>query len=354
MIDSNQNQHYNENIDKIENQENNHGQECHVTNQAGSVAKQRIVEIGQKLELSLQADAELGVYERRRDRLRTDIFRGELELGQLKELSSNEQQDVEKLAHLTWSSLRLRITGALEEQVELEQLEAERAALKVKEAESTLELMRQQLSDNGEKMGELIPLIGQSNNLRLEQERLIVEAVPGIELQLREFDAEIKRQKQPKAEIQEAIAACFSLNENLDKAISKLESAANWGVGDMLGGGTISTGMKHKRLDEAQESLVKARSAAYRLEQELGDLGKNASFEIQLSNSTCLGDYWLDGLIMDLHVQSKIKDKLGKNMALRVETRALMHQLKVESARLEKGLEELRGQRQKLLINAIQ
>ncbi|SDT48168.1 hypothetical protein SAMN05444162_4502 [Paenibacillaceae bacterium GAS479] len=354
MIDNNQNQHNNENQDKIENQDNKENQDRHVPNQAGVVAKQRIMEIGQKLELALQADAELGIYERRRDRLRTDIFRAEQELRQLKELSSEEQQDVEKLARLNWSSLRLRLTGDLEEQVELEQLEAERAALKVKEAESALELMRQQLWDNGERMGNLIPLIGQSGNLRMEHERLIVEAVPGIELQLREIDVEIKRQNQLNVELQRSISACYSLNENLDKAISKLESAANWGVSDMLGGGAISTEMKHKRLDEAQESLVNAHSAAYRLEKELGDLSKNASFKIQLSQSARFGDYWLDGLIMDWHVQSKIKDMISKNVVLRQDTRALTHQLKAESTRQEKGLEELRRQRQKLLIDAIQ
>ncbi len=63
---------------------------------------------------------------------------------------------------------------------------------------------------------------------------------------------------------------------SLKAAQENLDSAKNWGIWDMLGGGFLSTMAKQSEMDRAKENLTKARS----------DL-KNFSRELQDVNMAC-------------------------------------------------------------------
>jgi len=62
-----------------------------------------------------------------------------------------------------------------------------------------------------------------------------------------------------KRETQEALNAGNQALRSLYAAREKLGSARNWGIYDMLGGGLISTMIKHSKMEDASELMEQAK-----------------------------------------------------------------------------------------------
>lgn len=313
---------------------------------------ERVRELGRRLDEALEAESEQRVLERSRERLDREIWQLERRQAERLERHGKEAADVERLSRRSWSSIWLRLTGGLEEQLELEQLEAERAAAEVKEGEAELQELREMLARTSVRLGELAPAAGGSEAIRSEREQLVLKAFPAVAAGVREVDGQLRARQALLAELREAIHAAGALVSQLERAVDRLESAAAWGTYDMLGGGVIATAAKHGRLDEAQEALVGARSAARRLHKELADVGEAASFDIAISDGARIGDYLLDGLFMDWHVQGKINGARDSNERLLGEARQLRRRLETEAGKAERELAALRARRASLLDSA--
>ena len=65
-------------------------------------------------------------------------------------------------------------------------------------------------------------------------------------------------------EKQEAIVAGQQALRSLRQAQDCLSSARNWGIYDLLGGGLLSSLVKHSRMDKAQQCINEAKSSLYR------------------------------------------------------------------------------------------
>ncbi|QJC52196.1 hypothetical protein HGI30_11930 [Paenibacillus albicereus] len=316
-------------------------------------AAERIRELGRRLDEALEAESEQRVLERSRERLDREILQLEREQSERLDRLGKEAADVERLSRRSWSSLWLRLTGDLDEQLELEQLEAERAAAEVKEGEAELRELREMQARTSVRLGELAPASGSSEPIRIEREQLVLAAFPAIAAGVREIDGQLRAKQALLAELREAIHAAAALASQLELAVDRLDAAAGWGTYDMLGGGMIATAAKHSRLDEAQEALLGARSAARRLHKELADVGQAASFDIPIGDGVRLGDYVLDGLFMDWHVQGKINGAREDNDRLLGEARRLRRRLETEAAQAEQDLSALRIRRASLLDSAV-
>jgi len=109
-------------------------------------------------------------------------------------------------------------------------------------------------------------------------------------------------------EIVEAIEAAKDALSSLERVETQLGSARNWGIWDMLGGGFISSMVKHSRLDAAQQEMEYAKSALRRLQRELMDVDNIPDVNIQVGDFMRLADVFFDGLIVDWLVQSKINE----------------------------------------------
>ena len=73
-------------------------------------------------------------------------------------------------------------------------------------------------------------------------------------------------------EVQEARYAGLRALDSLRAAQKALESARGWGIFDILGGGTISTLVKHSKLDRAREHIENAQYALKTFRRELADV----------------------------------------------------------------------------------
>ncbi len=109
-------------------------------------------------------------------------------------------------------------------------------------------------------------------------------------------------------ELKEAVVAGQRALSLLEQTRDCLNSAGNWGIWDMLGGGLLSTFMKQSKMKDAESLLQEARSALKCFQKELMDVETIAEFHIETGDFLSFADYFFDGLIVDWLVQSRISE----------------------------------------------
>lgn len=109
-------------------------------------------------------------------------------------------------------------------------------------------------------------------------------------------------------EVKEAIAAGTRALGSLRSAQESLNSARNWGIADIVGGGLFSTLIKHSKMDDAAEYLEKARVDLKRFQKELKDVNVAADLRMEIGSFLSFADIVFDGLIADCMVQAKINE----------------------------------------------
>ena len=105
-------------------------------------------------------------------------------------------------------------------------------------------------------------------------------------------------------EINEAIDAADKALFHLKCARSNLNSAGNWGLLDLFGGNFITGLVKHGRMSTAEHEIEEAKYALERFSRELRDVQGYAS--IHIDEFLTFADFFFDGLLVDVWVQSKI------------------------------------------------
>ena len=110
-------------------------------------------------------------------------------------------------------------------------------------------------------------------------------------------------------ERQEAIIAGERALDSLYEAQNQLRKARNWGIYDILGGGFISSLIKHSKIDNARTCIERAKYDLQCFNRELRDVSYDISVDV--------GDFLtffdlMDSFFADLLVQSRIADASRK------------------------------------------
>ena len=106
-------------------------------------------------------------------------------------------------------------------------------------------------------------------------------------------------------EVREVREAGLNALDSLEKARKALDSARGWGVFDMLGGGMISTLVKHSKLESAREYLDQAEYDLQVFRRELADIRLP---DVQIGGMLAFADFFFDGFLADLLVQQRINE----------------------------------------------
>ncbi len=112
-------------------------------------------------------------------------------------------------------------------------------------------------------------------------------------------------------EVREAVQAGEEALAGIQKAREKLGSAKNWGIFDMLGGGMISSMVKHSRMDDASEDMEEAKRKLAAFERELKDISISADLSVEMGSFLRFVDTFMDNLFVDFMVQSRIDDAIA-------------------------------------------
>ena len=111
-----------------------------------------------------------------------------------------------------------------------------------------------------------------------------------------------------RSEMQEAIAAGERALSSLRMAREKLNSAGNWGMFDMFGGGLFSTIIKRSKMSDAQNLMENAKSDLIRFQSELKDVNIPLDLRMEVGSFLSFADFFFDGFVADYLVQTKISD----------------------------------------------
>ena len=109
-------------------------------------------------------------------------------------------------------------------------------------------------------------------------------------------------------EVREAVQAGERALQSLYAAREQLNSAKNWGLFDIFGGGFFASMIKHSKLDGASASLEEARYHLQIFQRELSDVCIPQELHINVNGFLSFADFFLDGLIADYLVQCRIND----------------------------------------------
>ncbi len=107
-------------------------------------------------------------------------------------------------------------------------------------------------------------------------------------------------------EIREAVEAADEALYHLRRARQYLGSAGNWGLLDIFGGNLLTGLIKHSKMGNAEAEIEAARYALQRFSRELRDVSGYSS--IHIGDFMTFADFFFDGFIADIMVQSKISN----------------------------------------------
>ena len=121
-----------------------------------------------------------------------------------------------------------------------------------------------------------------------------------VKPRIRVSDAEFR-------EINEAVLAGERALNSLREAKSRLNSARAWGVYDILGGGMISSIVKHSKVHDANEWLEQANRDLRRFAKELRDVPGEEIY-VQAGDLASTLDIFFDNIFSDFIVQNRINE----------------------------------------------
>lgn len=109
------------------------------------------------------------------------------------------------------------------------------------------------------------------------------------------------------AERERVLSLVSEARYHLEEALDALGSARGWGLWDILGGGFLSTLIKHGHMDDAEAHIREAQ----RLLEMAGPLNAQARrlFQEKDHRFARLADWLFDGTMSDLYMQSCIADR---------------------------------------------
>ena len=106
-------------------------------------------------------------------------------------------------------------------------------------------------------------------------------------------------------EVREAREAGIRALNSLRRAEKHLDSARTWGVLDLLGGGMITSLVKHSKLDNARSDIEQAR---YDLENFCDELRDVDIPSVRIDELLTFADFFFDGFLADFLVQRRINE----------------------------------------------
>jgi hypothetical protein len=257
---------------------------------------------------------------RLKEKLEQDVHAIETELrdksARLESLGAQldqEKVDVEKLERISLTALFYSVLGSREQQLEKERQELLSAQLLYQQTKYQVESLRQEQASLLQRLTKLTGIEPEYELLLSEKEQLlrqsnqtVAKELIALSEQIANLDTEIK-------EMTEAIMAGIQVVSGLDQVIKSLESAENWGAWDIMGGGLISTAIKHSRIDDARSGVNDVQVKISQFKRELADVRKNVELQIDIGELASFADFFFDGLIVDWIVQSRIVDSLEQS-----------------------------------------
>ncbi|MCM8901557.1 hypothetical protein KVG29_10030 [Caldicoprobacter algeriensis] len=258
-------------------------------------------------------------------------------LCEFREQLEKEKSDVDKLEGMNLTNLFYSILGTREERLEKERQEYLAAKLKYDQCQDELDALGKEIQDLKLQLGEINVLEREYQDLLRQKEKVLEGIHDATSRELEKLSEKLAEARAKAKEIMEALEAANAAIDGLERVLSCLNSASGWGTWDIIGGGILSTAIKHSYIDGAKTAVSQVQYQLRRLERELMDVGSFQHLNIDIGSFATFADFFFDGLIADWVVQSRISQ--SRENAFRV-----LRQVENIKQRLERALEEAKNE----------
>ena len=291
-------------------------------------------------------------WELRLEELKKELAAAERSAEELEERLRAEEHDVAQLQGLSIANLFYTMIGSKSEKLKQENEEALTSKLRYDDAVAGKQNLKLEIEKYKVKLGDVI-------NVDLEYERFLKTKESYIQRHDAATSEQLHALSEQKAsavilskELKEAFEAGDVVLASLEQAEQYLQSAKNWGTYDMLGGGLISTMIKHDRIDDAKEQIHKVQHYLRQFARELKDVQMAVSVDFEIGGFLKFSDFFFDGLIADWMVQGKITNSLEQVVSKRKEIDSMVERLSQELNNVENRLNDLDRQYKGLIEGA--
>jgi len=227
-------------------------------------------------------------------------------LSLLEEKRQHEKQDVDLLEGLTLKALFATILGSKEEQIQKERQELLVVEMQTRSTKHLIDSLLAEVNHLQNQISQLKNIEDDYQRVFKQKEQYLINQNPKSAGEIVENGNRLAQTRTEIREIEEAIQAGGAVRDGLDEVLTSLNSASNWGTWDMLGGGLISTVIKHDHMDTARDASDRVKAQLVTFQRELADLSQFEDLTIEVEPLERFADLWLDSLLFDWMVQSKI------------------------------------------------
>jgi RimJ/RimL family protein N-acetyltransferase len=293
-----------------------------------------------------------------RDRLKRELTRAENRLieernvlAKLRKQLDAEDADVRRLEGLSLSALFYSVMGTKDDRLEEERRELLRARLKHESHKHQVESLERDITALKQRLVNLKDLPQRYEELLADKERKVKSGGSEGAERLDAILIQLARTRDQEREVREALQAGGRALTALNRVIDSLESAKNWGTWDILGGGMLASAVKHSRLDDADTAVREAEPLLQRFERELADVDSQMGMAVEAGGLTAFADIFIDNLLIDLLVQSRINDSLDTAEKTAAQVSGILDRLKKNQEELHRQSQRLESERRSLLEN---
>ncbi|AKB37686.1 hypothetical protein MSSAC_3096 [Methanosarcina siciliae C2J] len=298
-----------------------------------------------EMEVAQKLESKLAVARRQLKTAQTDSKKLTKEL-------TKEKNDVENLEKLSITRIIAEIKGTKDKKIKKERQEYWAAQLKYEASEKVIEELEKEINSLlGQRKKSFYDIESEYGQLLQEKEE-VLKGQPGETSQKLLYIAEEKgRLAAEEKELMEAEHAAQNAISSLNQLMETLKSADNWGKVDILGGGLITTAIKHSRIGDAREQIAAVQKNLNSLQRELGDIKKIDPDEVKINigGLATFADYAFDGLVVDLIVQSRINEAQNRSQDLHGQVESICCTVYEWRKNVKREMKELDKDKQSLI-----
>lgn len=268
--------------------------------------------------------------------LRSTLRQLESKGAALKTELDKEELDVENLNKKNLTTIFHTILGSKEKQLEKERQEALAARLKYEDNIKQIDDIKYQISKLIEERKQYQNSEILYSQLYRKKYDMLKESGNTKFHKIMELEDSISACKADLKEIKEAISAGNQVMNKIASAQKSLDSAKGWGTWDLIGGGGLITNMvKHSHIDDAKEAASEIQSLLNNFKTELADIKISSEIQINIEGFTKFADFFLDGLIFDWVVQSRIHESMDSVQKVKEEVETVLRKLSLMQNNIE-------------------
>jgi len=260
-----------------------------------------------------------------------------------------EKADVGRLEGLGLTGLFYTILGTKKEHLKKEKEEYLAAKLKHDVAAKALAEAREETQRLRKELGGFRSADAEYEEILDEKRRFLTEAGGDRAKQLLDLSERLANLSSEHKELREALDAGDRATAALEQVQSELQSAANWGTWDLLGGGLLVTMAKHSRIDAAREHAHTAQRCLRNFQKELADADQRLNVSLDIGGFATFADYFFDGLIADWVVQSKIRNASSACSSVLSQVSVALSKCRKRLAEVEKAVEEVKNRQREFV-----